>query len=264
MGKVRPGGAVGGRAPNGVAGGARLCQESRPSRGGVRTYRHDRISTLRSGPARVLGGCFGDDHYRHMAVLQAAEFGALTAIDTRLFRPQQQAVGATRDEILLAGETGDPKRVDDISTFEPDMNILSDRDVNFIGGLKPRCFAGTGVEHLPPPLLCSHGDRYGGSFRKADAAGRVETGNRHPGNQNDGRSHCGGHDHSQPPLPDLRFDLLPFAPQCASEHEHHRNPDYRAQGDDADNQVFEMNCGSAIGVEGGLISAAATCGRSDP
>ena len=88
-----------------------------------------------------------------MAVLQSAEFGALTAIDTRLLGPQQQAVGAPRDEILLAGKTGDPKRVDDISAFKPNMNILTDRDVNFIGGLKARCFGGTGVDDLPPPLL---------------------------------------------------------------------------------------------------------------
>ena len=53
-----------------------------------------------------------------MSVLQPAELRALAAIDAGTIRADRQFVAAARDEVLLARETRNPERVNDVHALE--------------------------------------------------------------------------------------------------------------------------------------------------
>src|ERR1700712_2094777 len=79
---------------------------------------------------------FSNHKERHVGMLQTAEFGTLAAIDASTLGTDREFVRASGDKILLPGKTRDPERMNDIQTFQLQAHLASDRDMNFVCGLK--------------------------------------------------------------------------------------------------------------------------------
>src|SRR5690349_10683476 len=94
-----------------------------------------------------------DDQQRHVRMLQATEFGALSAINPHLARSETQGVPPARNQILFAGEARNPEGMDHIRRQELQMDAATHRDVYLV-----RCeedLVGMRIEigDLPPPLI---------------------------------------------------------------------------------------------------------------
>ena len=69
---------------------------------------------LRIAPALELLLRLGDDEDAHMGVLEAAELGALAAVDARPVGDEPDVVLLAGDQVLLAHEVRDPEGVDHV------------------------------------------------------------------------------------------------------------------------------------------------------
>src|SRR3954447_8551113 len=93
-----------------------------------------------------------------MGVLQAAELGALATIDAGPLGPKRQFVRPSGDQVLLARETRDPERMNDIEPFKLQPDFATDRDMDLVGGLEALLRRGAEILHAPPPLQPAHLD----------------------------------------------------------------------------------------------------------
>ena len=93
-------------------------------------------------------------------MLEAAELGALAAVDAGLVGAERMRRGAARDQVLLAGEVRHPEAVDHVVGVQRD----DDRAGRPARGSRWRCRTiarrvGVVVAHLPPPLVAGDLER---------------------------------------------------------------------------------------------------------
>src|SRR4051794_8392066 len=179
-----------------------------------------------------------------MRVLHAAEFCTLPAIDAGPVRSNAQFVGATGNEILLAGEAWHPERVNDISTFKLKAHAAPDGDMDFVRGLEPLVRSGAEILDVPPPLQSA--DFYdevviGGHLQRTGGAETCkcegcDDDDRSSNSQRDGDGH--------PALPrGIRTEwkrIAPSsAPECEDQRDHDQGPNERAHRYDQHNEVLQ-------------------------
>jgi hypothetical protein len=83
---------------------------------------------LRPADRRALEG--------HEGVLEAAELGALAAVQAGLVGLEGHQRGAARDQVLLARQAGHPQAVDHVVGLQLDDHRPADRHVDLVGGLE--------------------------------------------------------------------------------------------------------------------------------
>ena len=101
-----------------------------------------------------------------MGVLDAAIFGALSAIGAGLAGFDPGFIHLPRNDVGLAGKRRHPERVDDIRAVQPDADRNPHRYVDLVGGgeLAPR--HRVIVVDLPPPLMGGYVDGDAGLGRR--------------------------------------------------------------------------------------------------
>ena len=105
-----------------------------------------------------------------LACCDAAEFGALPAIQAGLARQQLDVGRAAGDQILLAGEVGHPEAVDDVVGLKRDLGRDADRQMKLVRGADDlRRVAGVIID-VPPPLVGDDLDRELRIARRAAAS----------------------------------------------------------------------------------------------
>ena len=103
-----------------------------PRSGGGRGGRRRRLELRRHPGVELLAG-LSDDEESHVGVLEAAELGALSAVDAGLIGLQHQGVGGLWEEVELAVQLRHPEAVDDVGRREPQLDGLADGDVQLVG-----------------------------------------------------------------------------------------------------------------------------------
>ena len=76
----------------------------------------------------------GDHAEAHVRVCDAAEFGALPVINTRLFGDEPEEVVVERHHVDLAGEFRYPEAMDNVLRRELHVDRTANRDVHLVGG----------------------------------------------------------------------------------------------------------------------------------
>src|SRR5690606_6853111 len=93
---------------------------------------------------------------RHMRVAETAELRTDTAELTRLRRQRHEFVRPAGNHVHLAGQTWDPKAVDDIRALERERHRPSDRETDLVRRHDGTVLAS--VAHTPPELFAVHDD----------------------------------------------------------------------------------------------------------
>src|SRR5207302_3838297 len=136
MGELGTDLARGGRSLDGVAPRARAREERIPSDGGLRVVQEVRLFHRVSRPRRVVALRVRDDRDEHVGMAVAAELEALSFVCPRLVRLDPERGVMSRHRVLLAAEVRDPERVDDVLRCELQLDLLTDRDIELLAGLK--------------------------------------------------------------------------------------------------------------------------------
>src|SRR5947209_1170953 len=154
VGKIGAKGAVGVDADDVVALAARRAEKDLLAADLRRRLRRGSAGADVGLPAREVFRCLGDDHERHVRVLQAAELRALPAIEAGLVRFDPEFVDAAGNEIALAVQVRDPEAVDDVARIEAQQDGRVDGDVDLVrvDDLLVRRQR-VGILHFPPPLM---------------------------------------------------------------------------------------------------------------
>src|SRR5690349_2295389 len=85
-------------------------------------------------PAFEVSLGFDHDVESHVRVLEAAEFGALTAEPPQTVRAHPDGGGIAGDEIAFPLQVGRPEAVDDITRADLEHRGTVDRKVHFVSG----------------------------------------------------------------------------------------------------------------------------------
>ena len=141
-----------------------------------------RVCELCSAPALENHPLIGDDQQRHMRVLQAAELGALPAIDAWPIDGEDKRITTAGYEVLFACQVRNPEGMDNILCLQFHAHGPPDWHVQFIGSgelSRPRIHIGC----RPPPLVTLQPDDEWVGWLRRDVAG------------GDVAGHCEAYDH---------------------------------------------------------------------
>src|ERR1700710_3060244 len=87
------------------------------------------LTALPDDPLFEIRRIFGHYKYRHVRMLKATKFRALSAIDAGPFGADREIVVAPGNQILLARQAGHPERMNYVCAFKLQAHIASHRNV---------------------------------------------------------------------------------------------------------------------------------------